>query len=130
MYFEIKEPLNYVLAKDDDFLGSRIITESAEYSSWKHIENDEYVEIPHTIKGEPVTSYEGMFANTEVRGVKSNNKNVTNMSSMFVESQATSLDLSELDTSNVTDMSDMFQNRQATVSVKYSPPTNKVLYMR
>ena len=49
-----------------------------------------------------------MFRDSSVIGVVSYNKNVTNMSYMFYNSKATTLDLSSFDTSNVTDMSNMF----------------------
>src|SRR5699024_5981428 len=78
--------------------------------SFRYIGTDEYVIIPHRIKGVNVTSYNNMFSGSSVKGVASTNKNVTNMSRMFFISEATSLDLSNFDTSNVTNMSYMFTN--------------------
>ena len=65
-----------------------------------------------------VTDMSWMFANsqaTEIKGLnKFNTSKVTNMSQMFSYSKMTILDLSSFDTSNVTDMSWMFANSQAT----------------
>lgn len=99
--------IEYVLATDDDFSGETD-------GSFRYIGTDEYVEIPHVIKGVNVTSYSNMFRETSVRGVVSTNKNVTRMNSMFSASQATSIDVSSFDTSSVTTMSWMFANSQAT----------------
>ena len=82
--------------------------------SFRYIGTDEYVEIPHVIKGVNVTSYSSMFIDTSVRGVASTNKNVTRMDYMFRNSQATSLDLSSFNTSSITDMTSTFSNSQAT----------------
>src|SRR5690625_5899106 len=93
----------YVLATDDDFEGSY-------NGGFRYIGNDEYVEIPHTIKGVAVTSYQGMFSllygakSFNVKGVKSTNKNVTDMSLMFYYSNFILLDLRSFDTSIVTVM--------------------------
>lgn len=92
---------SYVKATDADFSG----TTNGEF---KYIGTDKYVEIPHVIKEVPVTSYKEMFKGTDVKGVKSTNKNITDMHRMFNLSKATSLDLSSFDTSSVTDMSYMF----------------------
>ena len=97
----------YVLATDNDFSGNTD-------GSFRYIGTDEYVEIPHVIKGVSVTSYARMFQDTLVKGVKSTNKNVTDMFAMFYNSKATSLDLSLLDTSRVTEMGYMFYGSQAT----------------
>ena len=99
--------IEYVLATDDDF----IVTIAGQF---RYIGTYPYVEIPHVIKGVSVNSYAEMFYEKSVRGVKSTNKNVTNMRSMFRTMQATSLDLSNLDTSNVTNMESMFFGSQAT----------------
>ena len=98
---------DYVLATDDDFSGET-------NGSFRYIGTDEYVEIPHVIKGVNVTSYGNMFNGTLVKGVKSTNKNVTLMRSMFYQSKATSIDVSLLDTSSVTNMGWMFRESQAT----------------
>lgn len=98
---------NYVLAKDSDFSGTS-------NHSFKYIGNAEYVEIPHVIKGVPVTSYASMFMGTRVKGVKSTNKNIDNMYEMFRNSEATELDLSQLDTSSVKNMNLMFAGSEAT----------------
>lgn len=114
--------INYKLATDEDFSGDTDGT-------FKYIGTAEYVEIPHTIKGVPVTSYKNMFKATNVNGVKSTNKNVTDMSSMFDSSTSASLDLSELDTSNVTNMYGMFWSSKATTLDLSKFNTNKVINM-
>ena len=48
------------------------------------------------------------LSSATVKGVASENQNVTKMNSMFYQSPSTSLDVSHLDTSNVTTMMDMF----------------------
>lgn len=91
-------------ASDKDFSGNA-------NGEFKYIGPDGgYVKIPSVIKGVEVTSYREMFADSYVNGVKSTNKNVTDMSHMFAKAKAKNagLDLSQLDTSNVTDMSYMF----------------------
>ena len=104
---EPEEPSKYTLATDADFRGSK-------NGSFEYTGTNEYVEIPHVIKGVPVTSYKSMFFYKDVKGVKSTNKNVTDMNYMFRQSRSTELDLSSLDTSNVTDMSAMFYMSQVT----------------
>ena len=49
-----------------------------------------------------------MFEFTEVKGVFSNNTNITDMSYMFYFSRAIELELRYLNTSNVTNMEGMF----------------------
>lgn len=93
------------LANDTDFKGEK-------NGQFKYIGDAEYVEIPHMIKGEEVTSYKYMFREydgNQLKGVKSTNKKVTDMSGMFhYASGLTELDLSNFDTSKVTNMSGMF----------------------
>ena len=56
-----------------------------------------------------------MFADTKVsKVIVKNALNATNMEEMFSESKATSIDLSNFDTSNVTNMRGMFQESRAT----------------
>ena len=112
----------YVMASDDDFSGER-------NGEFRYIGTDEYVEIPHVIKGVNVTSYQRMFENTSVKGVKSTNPNVIDMSYMFKGSQATILDLSSFNTENVTDMRCMFYNSQATILDLSSFNTENVIDM-
>lgn len=100
------EPL-YKVPKDSDFSGF--------YNGiFEYVGDDEYIEMPHTIKGTKVTSYKGMFVNTNVKGVISTNKNVTDMSTMFRGNSSESLDVSGLDTSGATVMDSMFRDTQAT----------------
>ena len=99
--------IEYILATDDDFSGTS-------NGNFRYIGTDEYVEIPHVIKGVNVTRYNDMFNGTSVRGVASTNKNVTNVTYMFRGTTGTSLNLSSFDTSNVTNMSSMFYSSKAT----------------
>ena len=116
-------PDYYVMATDSDFNGTSDGTFT--HSNWEV----SHIIIPDVIKGVPVTSYTNMFAMTNVIGVASNNPNVTDMSHMFENSQATTLDLRYLDTSNVTDMSNMFQESQATTLDLSSFDTSNVTDM-
>ena len=93
---------------------------------------EETVIIPHVIDGHPMTSYYMMFyqSGADVKKVISTNPNITDMNGMFKYSQATSLDLSNFDTSNVTDMSWMFQDSQATSLDLSNFDTSNVINMR
>ena len=69
------------------------------------------------INNKPITSMSYMFYNSQATTLDLSNfntSNVKNMSSMFWNSKATILDVSNFDTSNVTDMSSMFGNSEAT----------------
>ena len=59
-----------------------------------------------------------------------NNKPITSMSYMFFKSQATTLDLSNFDTSNVTNMNEMFADAQnlKTIYISDKFNTDKVTY--
>ncbi|WP_058486884.1 BspA family leucine-rich repeat surface protein [Defluviitalea phaphyphila] len=97
---------NYVLATDEDFEGEAD-------GEFHYIGSNPYVIIPDVIKGVPVTQYTGMFEDTNVKGVKSDNPNITTMARMFKNSQSDTLDLSGLDTSSVKYMHSMFEGSQA-----------------
>ena len=100
------------LAQDDDFVKVN--------NWWVYRGSELEIEIPHIIQGEEVTAYNFMFHGsgsylaTPVTRVDSNNKMVTSMGNMFRDSSATTLDLSNFDTSNVTNMDRIFQNSSAT----------------
>jgi surface protein len=69
------------------------------------------------INNVPITSMSYMFAYSQATTLDVSNfdtSNVTNMRSMFSNSKATTLDVSNFDTSNVTYMNIMFGNSQAT----------------
>lgn len=91
----------FVLATDEDFIGTI-------NGSFQYIGKDEYVEVPHKIRGVNVTSYRDMFANTSIKGVISTNKRVTDMRGMFRDTTSENMDVSTVDTENVEDMSYMF----------------------
>lgn len=93
------------LATDADFSGTT-------NGDFQYIGTETELEIPSTIKGIAVTSYYYMFGTTNgrlVTRVKSINTNITTMEIMFRYNSATTLDLSELDTSSVTTMRQMFK---------------------
>jgi surface protein len=94
-------PTGYVMATDADFSGTRD-------GEFRYIGSNPYVVVPHVIKGVSVTSYYYMFEGTDVKGVASDNPNITDMSYMFANSTSETLDLTYLDTSNVVNMSGMF----------------------
>jgi len=115
------------LAQDSDFVKV--------YGVWVYRGSELKIEIPHRIQGEEITSYANMFngtgnySATPVTRVDSTNKNITDMSYMFFNSQATSLDLSSFDTSNVTAMNAMFRDSKATSLDLSSFDTSEVAYM-
>ena len=106
-------PEGYVLATDDDFSGTTD-------GSFRYIGSDLKIVIPNRIKGIEVTSYNSMFSDSSVIGVVSYNKNVTDMSYMFQNSKAITLDLSIFDTSNVTSMYNMFRGCSELTSLDLS----------
>lgn len=99
---------------------------------YKYVGESTKVEIPHEIKGNPMTSYLGMFKdNKHVElEVISTNPNVTSMREMFDGNQAQVLNLKNLDTSNVTDMYKMFYNSNAVNLDLSSFDTKNVTSMR
>ena len=69
------------------------------------------------INNKPITSMAYMFFRSQATTIDVSNfdtSKVINMDSMFYGSQATTLDVSNFNTSNVTNMSDMFDESQAT----------------
>ena len=84
------------------------------------------------INNVPITSMSYMFAYSQATTLDVSNfdtSNVTNMRSMFSNSQATTLDVSNFDTSNVTYMNIMFGNSQATTLDVSNFDTSKVTTM-
>lgn len=98
-------PEGYVMATDSDFTGE-------EDGSFRYVGTAQKVIIPRTIKGVAITSYSGMFYNSGVVGVYSDNPDVTDMSEMFRANTSPFLDLRYLDISNVTNMDRMFMLSQ------------------
>ena len=119
---------------DDDFIWIKTsygygYTVNGEEGYFKYVGNKSTVVVPEKIHGHTMTSYYKLFSETNVSKVISHNKNITDMSRMFEESQATFLNLSELDTSNVTDMSKMFEASQAKTLDLTNFNTSKVTDM-
>ena len=104
-------PEGYTWAKDSDFEWR---VDCPWYGEWRYIGTTDKVAIPHTIQGEKVFSYRGMFFGSSVSGVYSDNPNVVDMGWMFSNSDTASLDLSNFDTSKVENMSFMFYYSKAT----------------
>lgn len=125
-------PDGYVLADDADFVRYSDVNAPTKFF-FKYVGTDEYVIIPRSIKSGwytyKLTDYYSMFKETNVKGVASNNSNVTSTSYMFNKSMALTLDLRYLDTSNVTDMNYMFNGSDATVIDVSSLDTSSVTNM-
>ena len=106
------------LAQDDDFVKVNDV--------WVYRGSELEIEIPHIIQGEEVASYDymfygsGVYVATPVTRVVSSNEMVTDMSFMFSYSSATTLDLSNFDTSNVTNMGNMFRGSSGLTSLDLS----------
>ncbi|MCI7559571.1 MAG: BspA family leucine-rich repeat surface protein [Clostridium sp.] len=84
------------------------------------------------INNKPITSMSFMFSNSQATTLDVSNfdtSNVTNMLYMFFYSQATTLDVSNFNTSNVTNMYGMFSNSQATTLDVSNFDTSKVTNM-
>ena len=85
------------------------------------------------INNKPVTSMAYMFLNSQATTLDVSNfdtSNVTNMINMFWKSQATTLDVSNFDTSKVTNMSSMFSDSKATILDVSNFDTSNVTNMR
>mgnify|MGYP004547938055 CR=1 FL=1 len=84
------------------------------------------------INNKPIVSMSHMFGSSKATSIDVSNfdtSNVTNMYGMFYYSQATILDLSNFDTSKVTNMGYMFRNSQATTLDVSNFNTSKVTNM-
>ena len=126
-------PDYYAVAADSDF--TKVLSASAPNKAyyWRYTGSDEYVILPDSINGGTVTDYYKMFDNLSsptVKGVASENLNVTNMSYMFHQSPSKSLDVCHLDTSNVTTMNSMFASSLSTALDLSTFDTSKVTNMR
>ena len=106
---------------------SRLRTDYPWYSRENSINSVRFV---GTVKGNGNMIY--MFHGSRATTLDLSNfdtSNVTNMSFMFFNSQATTLDLSNFDTSNVTSMDNMFAGSQATTLDLSSFDTSNVTNM-
>ncbi len=84
------------------------------------------------INNKPIVSMSYMFGGSKATTLDLSNfdtSNVRNMNRMFEYSQATTLDVSNFDTSKVTNMSTMFSNSQATTLDVSNFDTSKVTDM-
>ena len=84
------------------------------------------------INNKPIVSMSYMFGGSKATTLDLSNfdtSNVRNMNRMFEYSQATTLDVSNFDTSKVTDMSVMFRNSKATTLDLSNFNTSKVTNM-
>ena len=84
------------------------------------------------INNKPITSMSYMFANSQATTLDVSNfntTNVTNMSNMFCYSQAPTLDVSNFNTSKVTNMNSMFYDSPATTLDVSNFDTSKVTNM-
>ena len=85
-----------------------------------------------SVNGRPIIDMSSMFYGSNATSIDLSNfdtSNVTNMTYMFSNSKATTLDLSSFDTSNVTNMSGMFINAQTTTLDLSSFDTSNVTNM-
>ena len=84
------------------------------------------------INNKPIVSMVYMFSDSQATTLDLSNfdtSNVTNMSGMFYQSKATTLDVSTFDTSKVTNMNGMFYNSQVTTLDVSNFDTSKVTDM-
>ena len=84
------------------------------------------------INGKPIVSMSGMFSESQATSIELSTldtSNVIYMDYMFKESKATTLDVSNFDTSKVTDMRYMFASSQATILDLSSFNTSNVVDM-
>ena len=84
------------------------------------------------INNKPITSMSYMFTNSQATILDISNvntSNVINMESMLCNTEATTLDLSNFNTSKVTNMDRMFSSSKATALDLSNFNTNKVTYM-
>ena len=84
------------------------------------------------INNKPIDSMSYMFGYSKATTIDLSNfdtSKVTNMSNMFSDSKVTTIDLSNFDTSNVTNMEYMFSNSQATTLDVSNFNTSNVTYM-
>ena len=99
----------------------RYMQEGNDSSSWQNITNDGW--------GVALTSRESTNPVTTKLCTYINDKPIVSMSYMFADSQATTLDLSNFDTSNVTNMDGMFETSKVTTLDLRSFDTSKVTNM-
>ena len=125
--FNISATVNYVQASNQavDYIGANPCTyngelvQGAEYVSgqytYRYMQEKEYSgwgDIDDAGWGVSLTNHSSTNPVTSTLCSSINNKPIISMKMMFVEAQATSIDLSSIDTSNVTDMNGMFYYNQ------------------
>ena len=124
----------------------RYMQEYTGLSNWQNIEDDGWgvrltdlqstdpvtTKLCTSINNKPIVSMSGMFLQSQATSIDLSSfdtSNVTHMGGMFAASQVTSLDFSNFDTRNVTNMDSMFYNCQATTLDLSSFDTSKVTDM-
>ena len=118
-------PSYYQLATNSEFSGTS-------NGQFKYIGTKEYIIIPPVIKGVTITSFADMFLDgpTQVKGVASENPNITSISQMFRAFKGTNhLELKWLDTSNVTVISEVFYYAKVPSIDVSTWQTSKVISM-
>ncbi len=127
----------YTYHYKQDYVGSSELTDASTDTFNVELTDkdstDAVTEAPcSSINGKLVTSMARMFYKSKATSLNLSNfdtSNIINMIEMFAESQATTLDLSSFDTSNVTDMMKMFDESQATILNLSSFDTSSVTNM-
>ena len=87
----------------------------------------------YSIDDQPVTNLSYLFVNSHATSIDLSSfdtSSVTNMTGMFSQAQVTSVDLSSFDTSNVTSMDDMFRSSSITSFDLKNFNTSNVTSMR
>ena len=96
----------------EDRHGYKFPTEK-EKGYWHYIGKEKEVKIPLRIKGEKLFDYYSMFRGTEVEKVYSNNRDIVSLDSMFFNSRAKVIDVSEIYAKNVKIANLMFADSKA-----------------
>ena len=125
--FNISATVNYVQANNQavDYIGANPCTyngelvQGAEYVNgqytYRYMQEKEYSgwgDIDDAGWGVTLTDHNSSNPVTSTMCSSINNRPIISMKMMFVDAQATSIDLSSIDTSNVTNMNGMFYNNQ------------------
>ena len=141
--FNIAATINYVQANNQavDYIGANPCTyngelvQGAEYTNGQYTyrymqeKRYEWTNIVEDGWGVILTDSNSSNSVTTTLCSSINNKSIVSMSRMFLDSQATSIDLSSFDTSNVINMQVMFGHSQATNLILENFDTSNVTNM-